>query len=1131
MNKKYYLLLAAGLWATVVFGQVDFDDCADAIVLGEGPSCPETIFSNIGATPSTIYSAPDFEIPSCWSDVGNDVWAVFTVPADGSYTDFQITLNGVPGGPNGSAMLQPRLAIYRGECLADGLVELACEQANVGSGTVQFDIEGLTPGSEYFLRMSTYSASATPNDGDFMVCVDTIPISTIEAFAEPATLCSAQGFTQLSAVATGSDLSFYSWEPIGLLSSPNSATTFAFPFQTTTFTVTAFGLGANLIQNGDFESGNLGFTSEYNNVDGNLSGLCQGCYNINNVTPSLWTQCPPIDGNMMVVNGSPEANVNLWCQQIMVTPQSDYFFSFDVQTINTPVPQLQLSVDGNLIGGSLFGGSACNVLQFYETVTVGGNSTIEICIVNQSTSANGNDFALDNINFSTFVESTDSVTVEVSNLFTQVSNVMPDGCQAGCTGSAEVSAGGGIGSYTYEWSGGQNTAVANDLCAGSQMVTVTDEAGCSVVKQVNIVQTQFEISVVSLVSPCEASTIGSAQVSIFGGTEPYVISWDNGATTEVAENLTAGVHQVTVTDAGGCEAVGEVEIIISPEGFMVEIVASKDTICPGETAQLTAVSGGTDEYEWNTGAVGGVINVTPGGTSYYQVTAKRLGNNILENGDFTIGNTGFISNYNDAIGLGLGGTWGPLSLEGTYAVTNNPALVHTNFIACGDHTTGTGNMMVVNGSGVSNLPVWCQTVAVDPSLTYQFSAWLTSVVADNPAVLQFSINGDLLGSPFNAQFSTCEWTNFFEIWESAGATTAEICIVNQNIGVAGNDFALDDIALVPVCLATASITIQVDDLGATITEVQDVSCLTNFGSASALAVNGQAPFTYDWSNGESMATVSDFEAGTYTVTITDNWGCSDEASVTINPAGQVSVDEILLTHVSCGPVVDDVVTIVPGSAEVIAGAGDPPFRYSIDDGTTFQDNPVFENLDPGNYNLVIMDANQCTYDTSFEIQDVVLPTVTITTTGDFNLCEGGSIDLGLETTGTVESILWSTNATDDQITLSESGMVSVTVSDGQGCSAFATVDIDDCTDYRIPNVFTPNSDGYNDEFKVYTSGGVQIKQMKIFNRWGTLVHDGTEPWDGYYKGEPHQADVLIYIILIETSKGEITEEGEVTLLR
>lgn len=1127
----FFVIFCFSLIPFSTYAQVDHDDCENSIFLGEAPSCPTDIFTSIGATTSTISSIPEFEIPSCWSNVGNDVWASFTVPADGSYVDFQLSVNGASDGPNGQAMIQPQLALYRGECMEDGLVELACELGAIGSESVQINVEGLTPGNEYFLRISTYSATATPNDGDFKVCVDTIPVSMIEASASDYVLCNSQEFTELTATSTSEDIGLISWTPANSVSSPNAATTLAFPFQTTTYNVTAFVLGENMVSNPGFEDGDTGFTSGYNSVEGDLNGLCEGCYNINTMTPSLWTQCGPLDNNMMIMNGAPQANVDIWCQEVNVIPNTDYFFSTQVQTINSPVPQLQFRVDGNLIGTPFFGGWACNWQQYFETVNSGNNSTLEICIVNQSTAGGGNDFALDNINFSTYTESQDSVTIEVSNLSAQANMVSPDNCLASCEGSAEVTASGGIGELSYEWQDGQTTSIATGLCAGTYSVTITDEADCSVIQQVEVGQTLFEISVVSLVSPCDVSTIGSAEVSIFGGVEPYDIEWDNGETTAIAENLSAGTHDVTVTDSQGCEAVGEVEIVLSPDGFNVSITSSSDSICPGETITLTAATGNSDEYTWSNEATGSEITVSPIATSYYEVTAKRTGNNIIDNGDFSAGNTSFNSQYIDAIGTGIGGAWGPLSLEGTYAVTNNPALVHTNFASCSDHTSGSGNMIVVNGSGTPNLEVWCQTVTVDPTLTYQFSSWVTSVIASNPAVLQFSINDELLGDPFEATTTTCEWTNFFEIWEANGSTTAEICIVNQNTGGSGNDFALDDIELVPVCITTTGITIHVDNLEAEIDNIQHLSCVSELGQATAIPDDGWGPFTFLWSNGETTATASSLETGTHTVTITDDFGCTAEANVNIEPAGFTVVDEFTINNLACGPIVDGEVTIIQGSIEAFPGAGEAPFSYSIDGGSTFQDAALFENLAAGTYDFVLTDANECTYETTLEILDVNYPEVTIVSSAGFDFCDNTSLDLSIETTGEIESISWSNNSTESQITVSESGLYSVTVLNDENCPASDEVEIDDCTTYEIPNVFTPNGDDINDIFKVYSAGGVIVKEMKIYNRWGNLVHNDTQAWDGEYKGSPHQSDVLIYIIVLETNDGEIVEHGEVTLLR
>ena len=174
---------------------------------------------------------------------------------------------------------------------------------------------------------------------------------------------------------------------------------------------------------------------------------------------------------------------------------------------------------------------------------------------------------------------------------------------------------------------------------------------------------------------------------------------------------------------------------------------------------------------------------------------------------FNAGAVGFTSDYIP----GTGGTWGLLSNEGTYAVSDNPALTHTNFAPCMDHTgDAVGNMMVINGAAQANQNVWCQTVSVTPGTDYEFGAWVAMVINSSPAILQFSINGMLIGNIFNAPSATCAWTPFTASWNSGGNSSAQICIVNLNTQPSGNDFALDDITFNEVCTASDEMTITVN---------------------------------------------------------------------------------------------------------------------------------------------------------------------------------------------------------------------------------------------------------------------------------------------------------------------------------
>ena len=166
--------------------------------------------------------------------------------------------------------------------------------------------------------------------------------------------------------------------------------------------------------------------------------------------------------------------------------------------------------------------------------------------------------------------------------------------------------------------------------------------------------------------------------------------------------------------------------------------------------------------------------------------SNLLSENLIENPDFNKGPQGFTSDYQFAHSIRTQGLYG----VNVSAANLNPF----SFEDCADHTGGNGQMLIVDGFPEPNKKVWCQTVDIFPEANYVFSAWLSSVNPRNPAALQFSINGQLIGNTFFATKEVCEWRQFFEVWESGASTTAEICIINRNTNRGGNDFALDDFA-------------------------------------------------------------------------------------------------------------------------------------------------------------------------------------------------------------------------------------------------------------------------------------------------------------------------------------------------
>ncbi len=169
------------------------------------------------------------------------------------------------------------------------------------------------------------------------------------------------------------------------------------------------------------------------------------------------------------------------------------------------------------------------------------------------------------------------------------------------------------------------------------------------------------------------------------------------------------------------------------------------------------------------------------------LTSNAHAQNLFTNGNFESGNTGFTTAYSYFTVADMP--------EGIYGVGTNPTTFHSAFTTFGDHTSGIGNMMVLNGASIPNQTVWSQTVSgLSVGTEYYFSSWLASVYPDNPATLQFFVDGNLIGTTFDAPATTGTWVGNYARWTSVG-TSATFTILNQNTNAGGNDFALDDIGL------------------------------------------------------------------------------------------------------------------------------------------------------------------------------------------------------------------------------------------------------------------------------------------------------------------------------------------------
>ncbi len=342
------------------------------------------------------------------------------------------------------------------------------------------------------------------------------------------------------------------------------------------------------------------------------------------------------------------------------------------------------------------------------------------------------------------------------------------------------------------------------LVASSQVVNLT---GCS-----NVVyrgttyssSTAFSDTIKGVLG-CDSVHVGVFLTVNYPSSYTQQVALCQGQTLTVGATVhsTAGTYQDTIQNVSGCDSA--ITTILTYAPITVDAGANV-AICRGASTTLQATGGLS--YTWTpAGSLSSstIANpvATPDTTTTYTVTAQVASANEIVNGDFSSGNTGFSSSYVYTTNN---------TNEGQYTVSGNASTWNGGMASCGDHTTGSGNMLIVNGATTANVSIYCQTVNTVPGTDYAFSTWLQSVSPANPAQLQFSINGSLIGSIFTAQPFNCSWQQFYTTWNSGTATSAQICIVNQNTIASGNDFALDDISFSPLCVQTDTVQVVVNPI-------------------------------------------------------------------------------------------------------------------------------------------------------------------------------------------------------------------------------------------------------------------------------------------------------------------------------
>jgi hypothetical protein len=249
-------------------------------------------------------------------------------------------------------------------------------------------------------------------------------------------------------------------------------------------------------------------------------------------------------------------------------------------------------------------------------------------------------------------------------------------------------------------------------------------------------------------------------------------------------NLFLTIAEFTVNNMGAfLEGCGSVNVEKKFFGFFLDQLKMFSII---SSSMNTGVFGA----QWSSSeAVRDMCYIAKGNVVTASENCSSTLNELVINGDFSSGNSGFTTNYNYC---NLSNCLFSLTNNG-YSVAKDASTRHNLFKGV-DHTDGNGLFMIVNGSISSNV-VWKQTLSVSVNTNYDFEAWVCTLYTLNSSEIIVKINGEQLGSSLLAPSSVNQWTKLSRKWNSGSSLVAVIEIYSVKNIANGNDFGLDDISL------------------------------------------------------------------------------------------------------------------------------------------------------------------------------------------------------------------------------------------------------------------------------------------------------------------------------------------------
>lgn len=520
---------------------------------------------------------------------------------------------------------------------------------------------------------------------------------------------------------------------------------------------------------------------------------------------------------------------------------------------------------------------------------------------------------------------------------------------------------GGTPDYSYSWEGpnGEMSTTTDptlsDIPPGIWRVTITDENNCTLVIPEIILEGSLNVQPIITVPTCNGGNDGSVTLGLINAADPVEYEWSafNGGSgiVQFAQNqftLTAGSYSVTVEDGNGVVVVDTFNLA-DPAPIMVAYEITNQTTSDCNGFINTTVTGGTPPYDyiWNNGeTTADLFNVCKG---LYEVTITDANDCIVipPPAIVTAGPLQFAS-FNPPSMSCEGGEVGDLTAEVfggcgpyTFTITNGPIMTSNDgTVTFSGLAPGMYELTVTDIAGSTPLVTTFEIAPTEIIVVLDTIINNTGPIGACNGAVNISISG---GQP-----------GYMYMW-SNGETSqdiSEVCEIESPLSV----FVTDANG----CFVNSQEFILIRGLSIDL-EATDESCFENEdGSIITSVEGGNAPYTYEWSNGATTTNLTGLAPGSYILTVTDSQGRTVSSSANINGASSVI------------SVTSDVVVPTGGNANgsintsVTGGGGNYTYQWFFE-GMEIGVGRIIAGLVSGTYTVIITDAFDCTYTESFDL--------------------------------------------------------------------------------------------------------------------------------------------------------------------